>query len=565
MTNDRVDFICLQHLHPFMRRVLLVAIFLIIVQPISSGTEISSDENYDSNGSLEGNYTVKSGSTLTVSGDYVIEENSKFIVEEGAELLVTGYMNASAPPKLNLAENANVSVPVGFLGETGVMRIIFEEEVLYGISIEIKGEVTENWTGNEFDWTGDMDVENITVNITSNPFQISSISSIILSPQGDTPVIRSVDELSGEGISLVIPDRNGAWTIEVYGTLSVEGSIFGAGITCYGTCALNGATMLSTGPIEVFGSISVTDSYLAGGITDEDIIIWDDADVSWDNSQGTGGVTDNWVNILTTRTVGVQNGYVTFYGYNLGYDNTSTSPLGDNNTFNPDNQGDNTIEIASNERARMVRWQDGNGALHEEQASGLVVLSTPWGDYEHHIDDLPKVNHFDVTLELPMLNFDSLVESDSESNTNTRLGVMATVSNSGNVPAQFLIDCLSNGTDANVGSTVAHSIEGGESKEIPLNWDSPVEGDLSLECSIFVPYHFDGYDVVDKLTASSGVVEWSEEEEEGSNLVIPIVLGLVLGLLIFVVVYMNYRNRDDSYAVDYENKTYEDDEIGTIQ
>ena len=172
MTNDRVDFICLQHLHSFMRRVLLVAIFLIIVQPISSGTEISTDENYDSNGSLEGNYTVKSGSTLTVSGDYVIEENTKFIVEEGAELLVTGYMNASAPPKLNLAENANVSVPVGFLGETGVMRIIFEDEVLYGISIEIKGELTENWTGNEFDWTGDMDVENITVNITSNPFQI---------------------------------------------------------------------------------------------------------------------------------------------------------------------------------------------------------------------------------------------------------------------------------------------------------------------------------------------------------------------------------------------------------
>ena len=35
--------------------------------------------------------------------------------------------------------------------------------------------------------------------------------------------------------------------------------------------------------------------------------------------------------------------------------------------------------------------------------------------------------------------------------------------------------------------------------------------------------------------------------------------------MIFVVVYMNYRNRDDSYAVDYENKTYEDDEIGLIQ
>ena len=72
--------------------------------------------------------------------------------------------------------------------------------------------------------------------------------------------------------------------------------------------------MTSTGPIEVMGEIIVTDSTLSGGVTDEDIILWDDATITWTNSSGTGGTTDNWVNILTSRTIGVQNGYVVFYG-----------------------------------------------------------------------------------------------------------------------------------------------------------------------------------------------------------------------------------------------------------
>ena len=91
--------------------------------------------------------------------------------------------------------------------------------------------------------------------------------------------------------------------------------------------------MTSTGPIEVFGSISVTDSSLSGGITDEDIIVWDDAGIEWVNSVGTGGDIDNWVNILTTRTIGVKNGYIVFYGYDMGYNSIDTSPLSDNSTF----------------------------------------------------------------------------------------------------------------------------------------------------------------------------------------------------------------------------------------
>ncbi|MCH2648110.1 MAG: hypothetical protein MKZ58_07125, partial [Candidatus Poseidoniaceae archaeon] len=549
-----------------MRRALLLSLIILLSQPFVSATDISDDSEEASSGTLSGNYTVTNGATWTVSGDYEIAENTAIVIEEGATMVVSGSMDAVAPPKLNLAGTANVLVPVGNLGDSGVLRIDFADEILYGIDIEINNETSVNWTGTQFDWNGDLDVENITVNITTHPFQITSISSITLSAQGTTPVLLEAEQMSGNGTSLVIPDRNNAWSIDVQGSLIVTGSIFGAGITCSGTCTLNGAQMTSTGPIEVMGSISVTDSTLSGGISDEDIIVWDDASVTWTNSTGTGGVTDNWVNILTTRTIGIENGYVVFYGYDMGYDSISTSPLGDNNTFEPANMGDNVIEIALDERDRMIRWQDGDGVVHEESASGLVVLSTPWGDYEHQIPDLPKVNHFDVSLDLPSLSFDSLVESDDENNVNSRLGIMATVTNNGDASANFLIDCISNGTDANVGVNVPYSAGAGETIEIPMNWDSAVEGELTLECTIFVPYHFDGFDVVSSGTATTNPVTWSIEDDNSTNLLLPIAIGLVLAVGVFA--FMLRKNMQNEAMKEYSQSIEQiddsDEDIGEI-
>ena len=588
MNENRVQFICLVCRAHYMRRAILLTLIILLSQPLVSAADISEDVEADSNGTLSGEYSVQNNATWTVSGDYEIAEDTSIVVEEGSTMIVTGSMTAESSPQLNLAGTANVLVPVGNLGESGTLRIIFAEEILYGITIEINNDSTENWTGSQFDWVGGMDVDNLTVNITTHPFQISAISNITLSPQGATPVLRDAEQLSGEGTSLVIPDRANAWSIDVQGTLIVTGSIFGAAISCSGTCTLNGAQMTSTGPIEVTGSITVTDSTLSGGISDEDIIIWDDASVEWTNSTGTGGVTDNWVNILTTRTVGVQNGYVVFYGENMGYDSTSTSPLADNNTFDPANQGDNVIEITDNERKRMVRWQDGNGELHVESASARVVLATPWGTYEKIIPNLPHVNHFDVVIDTPSLSFDSLVASDNENNINSRLGVMGTVSNSGSAAATFLIDCINvdkgmldfigdeerkfedtfdyNFSDANVGTTVSYTVEKDSSVEIPMNWDSAEEGDFSLECSIFVPYHFEGFEVVTSGTATTESVAWSEVEDDSTNLFLPLTIGVVVAVILYVVMMrMKLNNEIDKEHLLSVEADEDDEETGTIE
>ena len=555
-----------------MRRAILMSLIILLCQPLTAATNISVDTEESSTGTLSGNYTVEDGATWTISGHYEVEDGTTIVVEEGGAMVVTGSMNSTSDPHLEMTESSSIVVPVGYLGESGTMRIHFTNELAsaYAIDIEINGVTTENFSeASEYDWTGDMDVENITINITKNTFNQVQISHFTLSPSGDYPVIVMPDEVSGEGISVIMPDKQNAWNIDVYGDLTISGDIFGASITCHGVCTLNGADMRSSGPIEVFGTISVENSNFNNGIIDEDIIIWDEANVTWTNSNGTGGDTDNWVRILSTRTIGVENGYVWFMGYEIGYDGTNTSQLRDNSTFDPAKKGDNTIDFTE-KRHRIVEWRDGNGVEHQESASGLVVLSTQWGDYRQEISELPRVNHFDVSLELPKLTFDSLVPKSDEGTTNNRLGVMATVSNSGNAPADFFISCTSDGVDANIGVTVSHSINAGETKEIPMNWDSPNEGELILECSIFVPKEFEGYEVVTVggESSASEKVTWISQEEEEESILMAVTISILVATALFGFIWwkMNQNRDEKEHLTDIEEVTeILDEDEGVIE
>ena len=526
-----------------------------------AGTTYDTNTVLSDSGDLSGEFEVIDNSTLEVSGNYTILDETSFTIEEGSKMIVSGQMLANSPPQLNIDVHANVTVPIGDLGPEGVLRIIFADPVYYNITIEINGS-SQLWKGETFNYTGNMDVDNITINISHcGCFGIIAISEIQLAPLDSTPETREPAELTGNGTSLVIPTKTKSWKIDVYGELEVTGEIYGAEINCYGSCAITGADLSSTGPINAYGSISVSDSTLNGGITDEDIIVWDDATITWDNSVGSGGTTDHWVRILSTRTVGVQNNLIVFYGYEMGYSAVDTSPIADDNS-------DSIIDLGINERARIVEWQDSNGDLHSEDANGKIVFATPWGTYEKEIAELPRTNHFDVTLDLPLLSFDSLVESADENNVDSRLGVMATVTNNGAAPATFLIDCTSNGTDANVGVNVPYTANAGETIEIPMNWDSAVEGELTLECTIFEPYHFDGTNVVSSGTATTNPVTWSNVEDSSTSLLLPITIGVVLAIGAFVFMFrknMAAESLKEHLTEIVEDEVDTDEDTGVIE
>lgn len=516
---------------------------------------VNTNTEWSGSGTITGSTVVGQNSTLTISGDYDIESGASIIVETGSNLIISGSINSTINTKLVIDQSANVSIPIGQLGTGGTVRIIFAEEIIFNITVEINNS-TQIWTGEEFDWTGNLDIDNLVVNISHNMFQTVAIESIQISPDASPIETREPSQLSGNGTSIVTNIADHDWTIDVQGSMTVTGNILGANIHCSGDCTLNGAEMSSTGPIEVTGQLIVTDSTLSGGISDEDVIVWDDATISWINSSGTGGTTDNWVNILSSRTIGVQNSNVVAYITGMGYDGRDTSALSDNSTFSPENKGDNTIEIASSERDRMIRWQDGNGDLHSENANIRLVLETPWAVHEYNFGELDKSNHVDLIMPLPYLELMSLEESSSTGTANTRLGVLATVKNSGFDSAAFQFECKTNGTDANIGLTVTTEIQAGETIEVPLNWDTATEGTKTLDCSIYTPVQYDGIDVGGGVVVSTGEVVWDPWDDDGdANLFLPLVIGSIIGIVFFIAAARVVKQKENLNSSE-EDKDY---------
>ena len=106
-----------------------------------------------------------------------------------------------------------------------------------------------------------------------------------------------------------------------------------------------------------------------------------------------------------------------------------------------------------------------------------------------------------------------------------------------------------------------------------MNWDSAQEGELTLECTIFVPYQLENFVVITTGSATTGNVTWSEVEDNSSNLVIPISIGVVLAIVLFVIVARSRMKMEimkehlSSISVSLTEETDEDsdEEKGTIE
>ena len=150
-----------------MRKAIILSLIILLSQPLVSATDVSTNTEEDSSGTLSGNYTVKDGATWTISGDYEIADDTSIVIEDGATMIVSGSMNSTQPPQLDLAASSSVIVPVNNIAASGTMRIHFATTVIYGIGIEINNvqafssseQTSENWSAiHEFDWTGTRDI-----------------------------------------------------------------------------------------------------------------------------------------------------------------------------------------------------------------------------------------------------------------------------------------------------------------------------------------------------------------------------------------------------------------------
>ena len=84
-----------------MRRAIILSLMILLSLSLVSATNIGTNTEEDSSGTLSGTYTVEDGATWTISGDYEIADDTSIVIEEGATMIVSGSMNSTQPPQLD--------------------------------------------------------------------------------------------------------------------------------------------------------------------------------------------------------------------------------------------------------------------------------------------------------------------------------------------------------------------------------------------------------------------------------------------------------------------------------
>jgi len=511
-------------------------------EPPTDGSTLNvpNDETWSSGGTLDGTIIVEDGATLTISSNYIVEEGSTIVVEQGATLdMIEGASlestDVSAGRMLTLGSQLHLNF--GDVADTGLLQIHLDAIVPSTAEFNATLDTTTVDVAaldSKIIEFNDVPLDGTLLNVT---FSIYTFA--------DVKVTKVIAIYDGEQSQLVAEEMNttnanlwwynAAFNVIVHGDFSMsDGELRGGNITCHGTCTIDGSSLVGSAPVEVpsTGSLSVTDSSIFGSRADEDIILYDDAEISYINSNGTGGFTDAWVRLLSSRTLytNIPNGSIDIM--NLGYGDADWNDL-------TDEQGVLIlVEEGGNEHRRMIEWMDSSGVVHQEDGTITLSISSNWGNFATTIP-APTTPVGYLNLSLPYIVVDSVEPSEVTGSVNKSIGLMLTVSNNGQADATANFRCYVNGEDADTApSTITVSLDAGNTTKVPISWWANTDGAQQLTCKPFLPTLLEPIAdlVVDVDGATSDEVSWTyAEESEDAPLIIyaVVVLGFV-GLGFFI-------------------------------
>ena len=289
---------------------------------------------------------------------------------------------------------------------------------------------------------------------------------------------------------------------------------------CSGECHLDNSTLSWSAPINVqsSGALTAETSNINGSRTYEDIIVHDSGEITYDVSTmtGTGGPTDMWIRLLSQRIIetNLKDAPASVHFQGIGYQAKSGDfILDENGAINLD--GYNNPETSK--YIRMTEWVDGNGDFHEEDGSVIITLNggnSVWNsNYSITIEPAPKTPSYTANIALPYVVIDSIVPEDTQGTVDKGLGVMLTVSNTGEADVATNIKCYEGNDEADV-ATMFVSLTVGQTKEVPAVWYANSSGAKSLNCRITVPNFFNtlAEDVTSVTGTDSELVNFKEAE-----------------------------------------------------
>ena len=464
---------------------------------------ITADETWNETMTMDGNLIVSSGATLTIASDVTIVTNSSILIEQGATLELTGsLLGEELNSGLAVFNSTQLHLNFGDLAETGQLRINFDQTIpasaIFNMTV---GDQTVDAAGKD----------HIFIDVSLNgsdlladfhiyyAFEIQIISVQALHSGSAQSPILSANQLNHTAGSLIW--NSASFALEVQGTLNLDSAtIYGADITCYGECQILSSTLIGSAPINVEdgASIVVTSSMIQGSRTDEDIIVHDLAEIIYTDNQGTGGVTDGWIRLLSQRQIQTNAGGITVHQTGIGYGSSTRDDFTDSNGL---------IDVGGSEWKRIVEWVDQNGIYHSEDSELVFTLSTGWGDFTTTIP-APQTPTAIVNIPLPYIEAVSIDAEDTTAEVDKKIGAMVTVRNTGDAAATVNIWCYV-GDNLTETTALTTTLAPAEEKVLPVSWWANTDGPQILNCRTLIP------NVLQSIASNVTNVEGGNSQEVG--------------------------------------------------
>ena len=508
---------------------------LALASPPSGGesTDVDQNETWTDDATMDGHVTVASGSTLTINANITMETGSSITVEEGGQLLVTNGALLSEDLNAGLMVNsmfAELTLNFGDIADEGVVQLKFDHEIPEDSKMNVTfGDTVINASGLDMvQFDAPLNGTDLEINFDSYYFTPTYVLwAKAIHSGGDTSTLMA-QEIPASDAPLYW--FQSAYDIVANGDLTVTSStIEGANITCASLCDFGNAELIGSAPVmaESTADVQVEDSTLTGSRTDEDIVLKNQAAISYTNSQGTGGTTDAWIRLLDERTLStnIPNGSLDISG--IGWGSSSWNDLTDEN-------GEIVLVAGgtTNEHKRIVEWMDGEGVVHQEDATITLSISSSWGTFSTTID-APTTTSGTMHLDLPYIEVTALEPEATTATVNKSIGMMATVSNAGNASLSGLVNVWCYVGDEIAETTqVSVSLAAGESKDVPLSWYDYTAGERALTCKPLIPTAFNEITalVADESGATTETITWEYgEESEDAPIIIWRTLLIAIG------------------------------------
>ena len=506
-------------LHPvaLLLSLLLLSAPLAAAAPPTGGDSntITASETWTEDAHMNGHVVVADGATLNVNANITMETGSSITVEDGGQLVVTNGALLSDDLNAGLMVNsmfATLTINFGDLADEGVLQLKLDHTIDANSKMNITlGDETVNASGLDMvSFDAPLNDTDLVITFDSyyfTPTYVLWAKAIYGGGNTDTLLAQDI-----EAADAPLYWFQSGFDIHAHGDMTVTSStISGAKITCEGLCQFDNAELVGSAPVEAAttSSVSVLNSIISGSRSDEDIILHDQAQITYTNSQGTGGTTDAWVRLLSQRSLStnIPNGSLDLY--DIGYRANDWNDLTDENG--------NIVFVeagATNEWKRMIEWMDGDGVVHQEDASITLSITSSWGTFSQTID-APTTAEGSMELALPYVAVTAVSPESSTAVANKSVSGMVSVSNTGDADVSGVSIWCYNGDEVVDTTQIVVSLTAGESKDVPFTWYMYEAGDATLTCKPVLPSALKGIStlVVDTSGADSEIVICEYEEE----------------------------------------------------